>query len=89
MQNEKAKRMFKVQQKSEPSYLTVISDGDSRKNMRKLYPSWSNGDEEGVSHSSSAQRIYFNEDNYQCKDNKTQKDPLTGPQHNNRCCTSW
>ena len=40
--------MFKVQQKSEPSYLTVISDADSRKNMRKLYPSWSNGDEEGL-----------------------------------------
>ena len=44
--------MFKTQQKSEPSYLAIISDADSRTNMRKLYPGWSNGDEEGVSHSS-------------------------------------
>ena len=57
VQNEKWKRMFKTQQKSEPSYLAVISDANSRRNTRKLYPGWSNGDEEGVSHSSSAQRV--------------------------------
>ena len=28
-----------------------------------LYPGWGNGDEEGVSNSSSAQRVYFNENN--------------------------
>ena len=50
VQNEKWKRMFKTQQKLEPSYLALISDADSRRNMRKLYPSWSNGDKEGVSH---------------------------------------
>ena len=50
--------------------------------MRKLYPSWSNGDKKGVSHSSNAQRVYFNKDNYQCKDNKIQKDLITGPQNN-------
>ena len=81
VQNEKWKRMFKTQQKSEPSYLTVISDADSRRNMRKLYLSWSNGDEEGVSHSSGAQRVYFNKDNRQFEDNKIQKDPVTGPQN--------
>ena len=27
------------------------------------YPSWGNGDEEGVGHSSSAQRVYFYENN--------------------------
>ena len=48
--NEKWKRMFKTQQKLEPSYLALISDADSRRNLRKLYPSWSNGDKEGVSH---------------------------------------
>ena len=57
VQNENWKRMFKTQQKSEPSYLAVISDANSRRNTRKLYPGWSNGDEEGVSHSSSAQRV--------------------------------
>ena len=36
----------------------IILDVESRRNMRKSYPSWSNGDEEGVSHSSSAQRVY-------------------------------
>ena len=82
VQNEKWKRMFKTQQKSEPSYLTVISDADSRRNMRKLYPSWSNGNEEGVSHSSNVQRVYFKEDNRQCEDNKLQKDPVTGRQNN-------
>ena len=35
-----------------------------------------------VSHSSSAQRVYFNEDNRQCEDNKIQKVPVTGPQSN-------
>ena len=45
VQNEKWNRMFKTQQKSEASYLAVISDADSRRNVRKLYPSWSNGDE--------------------------------------------
>ena len=74
--------MFKTQQISEPSYLAVISDTDSRRNMRKLYPSWNNGDEEGVSHSSNLQRVYFNEDNCQCEDNKIQKDPVTGQQNN-------
>ena len=68
----------------QPSYLAVISDADSRMNMRKLYLSWSNGDEEGVSHSSSAQTVYFNEGNRQFEDNKIQKDPVTGPQNNNR-----
>ena len=58
--------MFKTQQKSEPSYLAVISDADSRRIMRKLYPCWSNGDEEGVSNSFNLQ----NEDNRQCKDSK-------------------
>ena len=53
-----------------------------KKYPRKLYPSWSNGNEEGVSHSSNLQRVYFNEDNHQCKDNKIQKDPVTGPQNN-------
>ena len=38
VQNEKWKGMFKIQQKPEPSYLAFISDGDSRRNMRKLYP---------------------------------------------------
>ena len=74
--------MFKAQQKSEPFYLAVISDADSRRNMRKLYPSWSNGDEEGASHFFNAQRVYFNEDSRQCEDNKVQKDPVTGPQNN-------
>ena len=55
--------MFKTKQKSEPSYLAVISDADSKRNMRKLYPSWSNVDEGGVNQSSCAQKIYFNEDN--------------------------
>ena len=55
--------MFKTQQISEPSYLAIIPDADSRRNIRKLYPSWNIGDEEGISHSSSAQRVYFNEDN--------------------------
>ena len=49
--------------------------------MRKLYPSWSNSDEERISHSSSAQIVYFNEDNRPCKDNKIQKDPVAGPQN--------
>ena len=70
--------MFKTQQKSESSHLATISDADSRRNMRRLYPGWSNGDEEGVSHSSSAQRVYFNEGNSYCKDNKIQKDPVAG-----------
>ena len=39
--------------------------------MRKYYPSWWNGDEEGVSIFSSAQRVCFNEDNGPCKNNKT------------------
>ena len=60
---EEWKRTFKTQQKSEPSYLAIIPDADSRRNMRKLYPSWSSGDEEGTSHSSSVQRVYFNEAN--------------------------
>ena len=81
MQNEKWKRIFKTQQKSQLSYLAIISDADSRRNTRKLYPSWSNGDEEGVSHSSSAQRVYSNEDNCQCKDSKIQKDLVAGPQN--------
>ena len=81
-QNEKWKRMFKIQPNSEPSYLAIILDADSKKNVRKLYPSWSNGDEEGVSHSSSAQRVYYNEDNRQCEDNKIQKDPVPGSQNN-------
>ena len=80
-QNEKWKRMFKIQPNSEPSYLAIILDADSKKNVRKLYPSWSNGDEEGVSHSSSAQRVYYNEDNRQCEDNKIQKDPVPGSQN--------
>ena len=82
VQNEKWKRMFKIQPNSEPSYLAIILDADSKKNMRKLYPSWSNGDEEGVSHSSSAQTVYYNEDNRQCEDNKIQKDPVPGSQNN-------
>ena len=49
--------------------------------MRKLYPRWSDVDEEGASHSSSAQRVYFNEEDRQCEDNKIQKDPVTGPQN--------
>ena len=81
VQNEKWKRMFKIQPNSELSYLAIILDADSKKNMRKLYPSWSNGDEEGVSHSSSAQRVYYNEDNRQCEDNKIQKDPVPGSQN--------
>ena len=81
LQNEKWKRMFKIQPNSEPSYLAIILDADSKKNVRKLYPSWSNGDEEGVSHSSSAQRVYYNEDNRQCEDNKIQKDPVSGSQN--------
>ena len=81
LQNEKWKRMFKIQPNSEPSYLAIILDADSKKNVRKLYPSWSNGDEEGVSHSSSAQRVYYNEDNRQCEDNKIQKDPVPGSQN--------
>ena len=81
LQNEKWKRMFKIQPSSEPSYLAIILDADSKKNVRKLYPSWSNGDEEGVSHSSSAQRVYYNEDNRQCEDNKIQKDPVPGSQN--------
>ena len=80
-QNEKWKRMFKIQPNSEPSYLAIILDADSKKNVRKLYPSWSNGDEEGLSHSSSAQRVYYNEDNRQCEDNKIQKDPVPGSQN--------
>ena len=28
------------------------------------------------------QRVYFNEDKCQCKDNKIQKDPVTGLQNN-------
>ena len=51
VQNEKWKRMFKTHQKSEPPYLALISDANQRRNMRKLYPSWS----KGASHSSSAQ----------------------------------
>ena len=39
MQNEKWKKIFKTQYKSKPSYLAVISDADSRRHMRKLYPS--------------------------------------------------
>ena len=35
VQNEKWKRMFKTQQKSEPSYLSITSDANSRKIMRK------------------------------------------------------
>ena len=50
--------------------------------MRRRYPSWSNGDEERVSHSSNVQKVYLNEDNRQCEDNKLQKDPVTGPQNN-------
>ena len=38
VQNEKWKRMFKTLQKPEPSYLEIISDADSRRNMRKSYP---------------------------------------------------
>ena len=82
VQNKKWKRMFKTHQKSEPSYLAIIPDADSRKNMRKSYPSWSNGDEEGVSYSSSAQTVYFKEDNGHCEDNKIQKDPVVGLQNN-------
>ena len=82
VQNEKWKRMFKIQPNSELSYLAIILDADSKKNMRKLYPSWSNGDEEGVSHSSSAQRVYYNEDNRQCEDSKIQKGPVPGSQNN-------
>ena len=81
VQNEKWKRMFKTQQKSEQSYLAIISDVDSRRNMGKLYPSWSNGDEEGVSHSSSAQKVYFNEYNSYCED---KKDLVAGLQNNIR-----
>ena len=81
LHNEKWKRMFKIQPNSEPSYLAIILDADSKKNVRKLYPIWSNGDEEGVSHSSSAQRVYYNEDNRQCEDNKIQKDPVPGSQN--------
>ena len=54
VQNEKWKKIFKTQLKSEPSYLAVISDADSRRHMRKLCPSWSNDDGKGVSHSSNA-----------------------------------
>ena len=39
MQNEKWKKILKTQYKSKPSYLAVISDADSRRHMRKLYPS--------------------------------------------------
>ena len=74
--------MFNIQQKLEPSYLAIILDADSRKNMRKVCTIWSNGDEEGVSYSSSAQRVYYNEDNRQCEDNKVQKDPVPGQQNN-------
>ena len=81
VQNEKWKKMFKTQKKSGLSYLAVISNADSRRNMRKLYPRWSNVDEEGASHSSIAQRVYFNEEDRQCEDNKIQKDPVTGPQN--------
>ena len=62
--------------------MATISDADSRRNMGKLYPSWSNGDEEGVCHSSSAQRVYFNEGNSYCEDNMIQKDPVAGLQNN-------
>ena len=82
VQNEKWKRMLKTQEKSEPSFVAVISDADSRRSTRKLYPSWSNGDEEGVSRSSSAQRVYFNEDNRQCENNRIQIDQVTGPKNN-------
>ena len=74
--------MFKTQQKSEPSHLAAISDADLRRNMGKLCPSWSNGDEEGISYSSCAQRVYFNKDNSYCEDNNIQKDPVAGL-HNN------
>ena len=73
--------MFKTQQKSEPSCLEIIPDADSRRNMKKSYPSWSNGDEEMVIHSS-AQRVHLNEENCHCEDNKIQKDPAAGPQNN-------
>ena len=39
VQNEKWKKIFKTQYKSKPSYLAVTSDVDSRRHMRKLYPS--------------------------------------------------
>ena len=69
--------MFETQEKLEPSYLEIIPDADSRRKMGKVYPSWSNGDEEGFSHSTNAQRVYFNRDNGHFKDNKIQKDPVT------------
>ena len=74
--------MFKTQQKSKPSYLAIISDAYSRRNMRKLYPSCSNGNEEWVTHSSSAQRVCFNEDNSHCKGNKRQKRAVAEKQNN-------
>ena len=80
--NGKWKRKFKTQQKSEPSYFAVISDADSRRHMRKLYASWSNGDDKETSHFSNTQRVYFNEDNRQCEDNKIQKDLVTGSKNN-------
>ena len=50
--------------------------------MRKLYPSCSNGNEEWVTHSSSAQRVCFNEDNSHCKGNKRQKRAVAEKQNN-------
>ena len=50
--------------------------------MRKLYASWSNGDDKETSHFSNTQRVYFNEDNRQCEDNKIQKDLVTGSKNN-------
>ena len=81
MQSEKWKKMLMNQQKSEPSHLAVLSDADSRRHMRKQYPRWSNGDEKAVSHSSNVKRVYFNEETRQYKDNKIQKDLVTGPQN--------
>ena len=49
MQNEKWKRIFKTQQESQPPYLAIISDVDSRRNMKNSYPDRNHGDEEGVS----------------------------------------
>ena len=52
--------------------------------MRKLYPSCSNGNEERVTHSSSAQRVCFNEDNSHCEGNKRQKRAVAEKQNNNK-----
>ena len=49
--------------------------------MRKFYSSWSKGDKEGVSHCTSAQRVYFNVENGHCEENKIQKDAVTGLQN--------